>query len=268
VRPASIFDPVSSRIATDLGFSFGMLGGSIASHTVLGAPDLAVITLTELAEQCRRITRASDISLIVDADHGYGNALSVMRTIDEMETAGVAAMTIEDTILPQRYGHQGQEELIPINEMVGKLKAAVAARQDPTTVIIGRTHSLNATNQDDAIERVKAFDATGVDAIFLLGIKEVGQLDAIRKVTALPFMLGTVAEALDNATLAPYGVKMALRGHGTFNAAVKAIYDSLKHQADGGRPSEVAGTQADADLMGTAIGSASYKEWRSAFLSE
>ncbi|MDA0798410.1 MAG: isocitrate lyase/phosphoenolpyruvate mutase family protein [Chloroflexi bacterium] len=268
VRPASIFDPISSRIATDLGFSFGMLGGSIASHTVLGAPDLAVITLTELAEQCRRITRASDISLIVDADHGYGNALSVMRTIDELETAGVAAMTIEDTILPQRFGHQGQEELIPINEMVGKLQAAVAARQDATTVIIGRTHSLNATNQDDAIERVKAFDATGVDAIFLLGIKEVGQLEAIRKVTALPFMLGTVAEALDNATLAPYGVKMALRGHGTFNAAVKAIYDSLKHQADGGKPSEVVGTQADADLMGLAIGSASYKEWRGAFLSE
>jgi carboxyvinyl-carboxyphosphonate phosphorylmutase len=268
VRPASIFDPVSSRIAHDLGFPFGMLGGSIASHTVLGAPDLAVITLTELAEQCRRITRASDISLLVDADHGYGNALSVMRTIDELETAGVAGMTIEDTILPQRFGHQGQEELIPINEMVGKLKAAVAARQDPTTVIIGRTHSLSATSQDDAIERVKAFDATGVDAIFLLGIKEVGQLEAIRKVTALPFMLGTVAEALDNATLAQYGVKMALRGHGTFNAAVKAIYDSLKHQADGGKPSEAVGSQADADLMGVAIGSALYKERRGAFLSE
>ena len=268
VRPASIFDPVSSRIAYDLGFPFGMLGGSIASHTVLGAPDLAVITLTELAEQCRRITRASDISLLVDADHGYGNALSVMRTIDELETAGVAAMTIEDTILPQRFGHQGQEELIPIGEMIGKLKAAVTARQDPTTVIIGRTHSLNATNQADAIERVKAFEATGVDVIFLLGIKEVDQLEAIRKVTALPFMLGTVAEALDNAILAPYGVKMVLRGHGTFNAAVKAIYDSLKHQAEGSMPSTVAETHADADLMGIATGNASYKEWRGAYLSE
>jgi oxaloacetate decarboxylase len=269
VRPASIFDPVSSRIAYDLGFPFGMLGGSIASHTVLGAPDLAVITLSELAEQCRRITRASDISLLVDADHGYGNALSVMRTIDELETAGVAAMTIEDTILPQRFGHQGQEELIPINEMVGKLKAAVAARQDPTTVIIGRTHAMNATSMEDALERVKAFDATGVDAIFLLGIKEVGQLEAFRKLTALPFMLGTVAEALDNATLAQYGVKVALRGHGTFNAAVQAIYDSLKFQAEGGKPSEVpAGQQAEAELMGIATGGASYKAWRGDFLSE
>jgi carboxyvinyl-carboxyphosphonate phosphorylmutase len=268
VRPASIFDPVSSRIAYDLGFPFGMLGGSIASHTVLGAPDLAVITLTELAEQCRRITRASDISLLVDADHGYGNALSVMRTVDELETAGVAAMTIEDTILPQRFGHQGQEELIPINEMVGKLKAAIAARQDPTMVIIGRTHSLSATNQADAIERVMAFDATGVDAIFLLGIKDVGQLEAIRKVTSLPFMLGTVAEALHNEELAPYGVKMALRGHGTFNATVKAIYDSLKHQAGGGNPSEIVDSQADSALMGIAIGSAIYKESRDSYLNK
>ncbi len=268
VRPASIFDPVSSRIAYGLGFPFGMLGGSIASHTVLGAPDLAVITLTELAEQCRRITRASDISLLVDADHGYGNALSVMRTVDELETAGVAAMTIEDTVLPQRFGYQGQEELIPLNEMVGKLKAAVAARQDRATVIIGRTHSLNASNQADALERVKAFDATGVDAIFLLGVKEIHQLEAVRKVTSLPFMLGNVAEALGDETLAQYGVKMALRGHGTFNATVKAIYDSLKHQAEGGAPSEVVDTQADTDLISIAIGSTSYKDSRDAYLSE
>lgn len=177
-------------------------------------------------------------------------------------------MTIEDTILPQRFGHQGQEELIPINEMVGKLKAAVAARQDPKTVIIGRTHSLNATNQEDCLERVKAFDATGVDAIFLLGIKETAQLEEIRKVTKLPFMLGTVAEALDDATLAKFGVKMALRGHGTFNAAVKAIYDSLKHQAEGGKASEATDWQAGADLMGIATGVADYKEWRGAYLSE
>jgi carboxyvinyl-carboxyphosphonate phosphorylmutase len=265
IRPASVFDPVSARIATDLGFEFGMLGGSVASTTVLGAPDLAVITLSELAEQCRRITRASDLSLIVDADNGYGNALSVMRTIDELETAGVAGMTIEDTVLPRRYGHQAEEELIPIDEMVGKLRAAVAARQDPATVIIGRTHSLAATNIADTLERVKAFSDTGVDAIFLLGIKEVAQLESIRAITSLPFVLGTVAEAIDNATLAGYGVKVALRGHGTFNAAVKAIYASLKHQRGGGSPSEVNDTLASAGLMGVASNNDGYKAWRADF---
>lgn len=266
VRPASIFDPISSRIAAHLGFEFGMLGGSIASHTVLGAPDLAVITLTELAEQCRRITRASDISLVVDADHGYGTALSVRRTIDELETAGVAGMTIEDTLLPQPYGAQGKEQLITIDEILGKLRAAVSARQDPATVIIGRTHSLSATNLADCVERVKAFDGTGVDAIFLLGVKELAQLEAVRKVTSLPFVLGTVAESLTNEALADYGVKIALRGHGTFNAAVKAIYDSLKHQAEGGQPSEVEHTIADSDLMNIAIGAGDYKRWREDYL--
>ena len=266
IRPASVFDPVSARIATDLGFEFGMLGGSIASHTVLGAPDLAVITLTELAEQCRRITRASELSLIVDADNGYGNALSVMRTIDELETAGVSGMTIEDTILPQRFGYQGQEELIAIDEMEGKLKAAVGARQDPNTVILARTHAINATSFENAVERVRSYEQTGVDGIFILGIKETAQLESFRAITDLPFMLGTVQESIDNETLAKYGVKAALRGHGTFNAAVQAIYDSLRHQYAGGQPSEVQDSIAGSELMNTAMGAHLYKAWRSQFL--
>ena len=180
VRPASVFDPVSARIADSLGFEFGMLGGSVASAVILGAPDLAVVTLTELADQCRRIARASDISLVVDADNGYGNALSVMRTVEELEDAGVSGMTIEDTALPQSYGRQGSEELISVEEMTGKLRAAVRARRDPATVLIGRTHALAATSLDDAVERVKAIDATGVDAVFLLGVKSLDQLEAAR----------------------------------------------------------------------------------------
>jgi carboxyvinyl-carboxyphosphonate phosphorylmutase len=266
IRPASVFDPVSARIAEALGFEFGMLGGSIASAAVLGAPDLAVLTLTELAEQCRHITRASDISMIIDADHGYGNALSVMRTVRELEDAGVSGMTIEDTVLPQRYGHQGVEELVPLDEMTAKLRAAVGARQDPSTVIIGRTHTMNTMGLDDAVARVRAFDGTGVDAVFVLGIRSTDQLEAVRAATTLPIVLGTTPAALDNATLATYGVRIALRGHGTFNAAVKAVYDSLKHQAEGGEPAEVSDTFASAEVMGIATGSATYEGWRADYL--
>src|SRR5918911_1604772 len=137
VHPASVFDPVSARLAEAVGFEVGMLAGSIASATVLGAPDLVVLTLTEFAEQIRRIARASSLSLMVDADHGYGNALNVMRTVEELEAAGVSALTIEDTLLPPRYGQKQGEELISVPEFAGKLKAAVAARQDPSLVIIG-----------------------------------------------------------------------------------------------------------------------------------
>src|SRR5512140_233556 len=118
IHPASVFDPVSARIAEDLGFELGMFAGSIASLVVLGAPDQTLITLTEFAEQAHRICRAGTLPLLVDADHGYGNALNVMRTVEELETAGVAALTIEDTVLPTSYGSSGPS-LIPIAEGVG-----------------------------------------------------------------------------------------------------------------------------------------------------
>ena len=266
VRPASVFDPVSSRIAEALGFEIGMLGGSIASAAILAAPDLAVMTLTELADQVRRINRASNISMMVDADNGYGNALNVMRTVRELEDAGVCGMTIEDTVLPSRFGGGGKEELIAPQEMAGKLRAAVDARTDPTTVLLGRTHALQATSLDDAVERVKAFSQTGVDGIFLMGVKEERHLEAARKVTGLPFMLGTTPSSLDNALLAGYGVKFALRGHLSFGAAVKAIYDSLKQQADGGSPDDAKDSQASAEVMRIAMGNELYARWQKEYL--
>src|SRR5271170_6687932 len=134
IYPGSVFDAISARIAEDLGFETGMFAGSIASFTVLGAPDLVVLTLTEFAEQIHRITRAGALPLLVDADHGYGNALSVMRTVQELEAAGVAALTIEDTLLPRAYG-DGKVTLISLDEGLGKLRAALAARTDPSLVI-------------------------------------------------------------------------------------------------------------------------------------
>src|SRR5207244_2269395 len=100
-----------------------------------------ILTVTELAEQTRRIMRVSDLPRMVDADHGYGNALNVMRTVEELETSGVAALTIEDTVLPMPFGRRG-DGLVSVEEMLGKLRGAVAARQDPALVVIGRTGAL------------------------------------------------------------------------------------------------------------------------------
>ena len=143
VHPASVHDPMSARIAQEIGFETGMLAGSIASLSVLGAPDFILLTLTEFAETARRIGRGCDLPLICDADHGYGNALNVMRTVEELETAGVAGMTIEDTILPRPFGEE-RVELVPVAEGVGKMKAAVAARMDPSLCVFARTSALGA----------------------------------------------------------------------------------------------------------------------------
>src|SRR6267378_639818 len=138
IRPGSVYDATSIRIAEDLGFELGMFGGSVASLAVLGDPDIALITLTELAEQMRRMSRAAELPVLVDADHGYGNALNVRRTIEELEAAGAAGLTIEDTLLPRAYG-EAKTQLISIEEGTGKIKAALDARRDPSLVIVGRT---------------------------------------------------------------------------------------------------------------------------------
>src|SRR5437870_2279728 len=135
VHPGSVYDAISARIAEDLGFEVGMFSGSIGSMSVLGAPDLVVLTLTEFAAQAYRICRAGNLALLVDADHGYGNALNVRRTVEELETAGVAALTIEDTLLPRPYGPSGKPSLIPIEGGVGKMKAALAGREDRNLII-------------------------------------------------------------------------------------------------------------------------------------
>src|SRR5213082_2535506 len=144
IRPGSVYDAISVRIAADLGFEVGMFGGSVASLAVLGDPDVALITLTELAEQMRRMSRAAALPVLVDADHGYGNALNVRRTVEELETAGAAGLTIEDTLLPQAFA-QSRTQLISIDEGVGKIKAALDARGDPSLVIMARTGAVSIT---------------------------------------------------------------------------------------------------------------------------
>ncbi len=154
IHPASVFDPLSARIAEHLGFEFAMMAGSTASLTVLGAPDLVLLTATEFAQQAQRVCRAMSLPLLVDADHGYGNALNVARTIEELATVGVAAATIEDTILPVPFGANGNAGLISLEEGVGKMRAALAARPDQAFAVIGRTSAPVISNIDDTVARL------------------------------------------------------------------------------------------------------------------
>ena len=191
VHPGSVFDPISARIAEDLGFELGMFAGSTASLTVLGAPDLIVLTLSEFAGQAYRINRAGNLPLMVDADHGYGNALNAKRTVEELETAGVGGLSLEDTDLPAPFGTT-KPRLTSIAEGVGKMKAALAGRQDPLLCIAGRTSAIQITGVDDAISRGKAYEEAGVDALFFVGVRTRAELDAISAATRLPLILGGV----------------------------------------------------------------------------
>ena len=267
-HPASVFDPISARIAQDLGFEVGMFAGSIASGTVLGAPDLIVVTLTEFAQQIHRICRAGDLSLMVDADHGYGNALNVMRTVEELETAGVSALTIEDTVLPVSFGAGGDAQLISIEEGIGKMKAALSARQDPNLVIAGRTSALAISGIPEAIKRAKAYEQAGVDAIFLAGGSKKEEIQAVHSEVKIPLLLGGASgELSDKQFLANNGVRIALQGHLPFAAAVKAVYDTLKALREGTAPGDLTSQLASSELMGQVTRRDDYSRWTADFLA-
>ena len=247
--PGSVYDAVSARLATEVGFEIGMFAGSIGSSVVLGAPDYIVLTLTEFADQARRICRNTDLPLLVDADHGYGNALNVKRTVEELENAGVAALTIEDTDLPRPYGTQ-KPTLISIDEGIGKMKAALEGRSDSSLIIAGRSSAFSVTSIEDAVERAKQYESAGVDAMFFAGISTREELSAARDAISIPIMLGSVSKELeDKDFLSSMGVKVALQGHLPYMAGVKAVYEVMKALRSGTKPSELGGASQYSDLI-------------------
>ena len=264
--PASVFDPVSVRLAEAAGFEVVMLAGSTASAAVLGAPDLVVLTLTEFAEQVRRIVRAGQAPLMVDADHGYGNALSVMRTVEELESAGASALTIEDTRLPRGFRQEGAE-FIAVEEFTGKLKAASAARSDPDLVILGRSGVLPSQGTEGVAVRVRACEAAGVDGIFLTGLESREQVEGIGAMTRLPLVLGSIPPDLqDREFLAANGVRVALQGHAPFQVAVRALHESYAHLRQGRPPADLRDRAASPELMDLALGRGRYDSWTDEFL--
>jgi carboxyvinyl-carboxyphosphonate phosphorylmutase len=250
--PAGVFDALTARVAEDVGYEIGIFAGSEASRTILGAPNLNLLTLTEFADQVRRITRVSNLSLIVDADDGFGSALNAMRTIQEMEHAGASAVMIEDIAL--RFGKpEGAEELISIEEMVGKLRAAIAGREDPALVVIGRTRALKGEDLEHAVARARAYKAAGVDAIFLSGPSRIEEIEAVHEAVKLPIISGSVpsdarvedkfpgrTETLTRDEMARRGVRVVLKGHHeAVEASVKAVREVYTHLLNGGSLAEL-----------------------------
>jgi carboxyvinyl-carboxyphosphonate phosphorylmutase len=267
VLMASVFDPISARIAQDLGCEASLMGGSLASMAVLGAPDLIILTLTELAEQAYRCTRASAVPLVVDGDHGHGNALNVMRTVQEVEHAGAAAVSIEDTLLPRAFGSTDAPQLVSIDEGVGKMKAAVAARGDSDFLILGRTGAATISSVVDAIARLQAYEATGVDALMLPGLRTREDLDRIAAATTLPLVVGGIPESMcDPEYLASRRGRLWTGGHHTFNVAVKALYDAMKAVHGGLPPPKLTGA-AGRDLMDAVTIAGSYAAWIKQFVA-
>ena len=178
VLAPGVYDALSALIAEQAGFEALYLSGASIAYTRLGRSDVGLTTYTEVADTLARITERVSLPVIVDADTGFGNALNVMRTVRGFERAGAAMIQLEDQTFPKRCGHLDGKAVVPQQEMVGKLKAALDARSSSQTLILARTDAVAVEGLDAALARAEAYLACGVDALFIEALRTPEQMDA------------------------------------------------------------------------------------------
>lgn len=246
---ALAYDPMSARVAEMRGLDVCYLGGSVVKSANFALPDDVGFACTaDLAEACRRIMRVADLALVMDVDDGGGSALAVLRTVRELEEAGVAGLEIEDNAVPRYYGQAAARHdlMHPIEQQVRTYEAALAARRDPTTVILARTavHTFDPAPGAEFRERAAAYAATGVDGLVLPALDHHGRdgradVEAAAEATGgLPIVaLGLGWELQqDRAWLAAHRVRLIVhKDNWAYRMAVKAIDDCFAHLAAGGR---------------------------------
>ena len=181
-------DVLTAKIIQQVGFKAVYFTGYGQAASHLGSPDVGLLTMTEMVARVRNFVTAVDIPVIADGDTGFGNVINVMRTVCEYEAAGAAAIQIEDQVAPKKCGHMAGRQVVPVEEMVGKIKAAVAARQDPDFVIIARTDSRTSKGIDEAISRGKAYEAAGADVLFIESPESVAEMKLVTNSFTVPVL--------------------------------------------------------------------------------
>ena len=225
------FDGLSARLVQEAGFEAAYLSGGAVARS-MGIPDIGLVTMSESIERAVQVVSAINIPIIADADTGYGNAVNLVRSVREFERAGVAAIHIEDQITPKRCGHLDGKEVISLAEMELKLKAALAARNDPDFCIIARTDARGVNGFDDAVKRANAFAKLGVDAIFLEAPQSEEELAQIpKRVPNIPLLVnvfkGGKTPMLPMERLEKMGYRIAIYPSETQRAAIHAMRTAL-----------------------------------------
>src|SRR5438270_6044473 len=188
-----VYDAFTALVATKAGFDTLYVSGAAIAYTKLGRPDIGLVSMSEVAETVTLIRDRIDAHLVVDADTGYGNAINVMRTVRSFERAGATAIQLEDQDFPKRCGHLDGKALIPADEMVGKLKAALDTRASADTLIIARTDAVAVEGFEHAIERAARYRAAGADMLFVEAPKTRDELSRVtRRLPGVPLMANMV----------------------------------------------------------------------------
>ena len=180
------YDALSAKLIEVVGFKAAYMSGFATAASIFGLPDIGLLTMTEMAANAKRMADAVSIPVIADADTGYGNHLNVVRTMEEYEKAGIAGIQIEDQMSPKKCGHMEGHKLIPVKDMVAKIRAALMARKDQDMVLIARTDAISAEGFEAAIQRGNSYREAGADLLFIEAPTTLEQMEKIPKLGALP----------------------------------------------------------------------------------
>lgn len=233
LRAPGAFDAWSARLVEKAGFPVVYMTGYGASASVLGQPDIGLMTMSEMVKQAGNMASAVDVPFIADGDTGYGGVLNVIRTVREFERAGVAGLQLEDQVFPKRCGHMEGKQVVPVEEMTAKIRAAVYARKSDDFVIIARTDARAVTGLDDALLRAHAYAEAGADALFVEAPQSVEEIKKIASEFTLPLVANMVEKGktplLPAGELEKLGYKIAIYPVTTLYAATRAMMKVLKN---------------------------------------
>ena len=239
-----IYDALSAKIAQQVGFEAVFHTGYGTAATLLGVPDIGLVSFSEMKERVSNICNSIDIPVVADADTGYGNSLNTMRTVKDYIRSGASGLILEDQAWPKKCGHMKGKAVIPLDEMESKIKAASQSRKEEKSdlVIVGRTDSLAIEGVDQAIDRVKRYHKAGADVLFIEAPDKIDELELIAKQVKLPLLLnqleGGRTPLITMEQAKKIGFKIILFPLTSLYSSTKAMFDSLsylkKHQTSVG----------------------------------
>ncbi|NKY48775.1 methylisocitrate lyase [Nocardia vermiculata] len=230
-RVPGAFNPLVAKLIQEIGFEGVYVSGAVVSAE-LALPDIGLTTLTEVTERGRQIARVTDLPVLIDADTGFGEPMSAARTVTLLEDAGIAGLHLEDQVNPKRCGHLDGKEVVPTDEMVRRLGAAVAARRDPNFVICARTDAAGIEGIDAAIERAQAYAEVGADLIFTEALHTVAEFEKFRSGVSIPLLANMTefgkTELLPAQTLESIGYNAVIYPVSTLRLAMWAAETGLR----------------------------------------
>ncbi|WP_280387971.1 methylisocitrate lyase [Nocardia wallacei] len=239
-RLPGAFNPLVAKLVQELGFEGVYVSGAVVSAE-LALPDIGLTTLSEVTERGRQIARVTDLPTLIDADTGFGEPMNAARTITLLEEAGLAGCHIEDQVNPKRCGHLDGKAVVPVEEMVRRIRAAVSARRDPDFVICARTDARGIEGLDAAIDRATAYADAGADLIFTEALADAGEFAKFRAAVEIPLLANMTefgkSELLSARALENLGYNAVIYPVTTLRLAMFAVAAGLREIADTGTQS-------------------------------